>query len=347
MDVNQHQRFVLQDKSFASLIKRDITRIAESYGFSQSDVGKINIIVSELISNLLKHTTQGGELLVKSVAGVGLEIICLDNGPGIHDIVRMMRDGTSTAGTAGEGLGAIQRQSDEFDIYSQPGLGTVILSRVFRSQSKRKLEVRQANSRFDVASVMVPKPNEQLCGDGFAIFAQGNDCYLIALDGLGHGANAHEASSQAAASFLTNYTLDPATNIRLIHNDIRKTRGAVGSIAHISASKKTVSYCGVGNIAGRVFSLDDGTISNTNSRSIIAYNGIIGHNIPATFHTHQTLWNKHSLLVLHSDGIKTRWDLSKYPSLHRHDVSIIAAVIYKDNSRHSDDSLVVVVRPKA
>jgi len=53
------------------------------------------------------------------------------------------------------------------------------------------------------------------------------------------------------------------------------------------------------------------------------------------------------LLVLHSDGIKTRWDLSKYPSLHRHDVSIIAAVIYKDNSRHSDDSLVVVVRPKA
>jgi len=175
---------------------------------------------------------------------------------------------------------------------------------------------------------------------------EGNDCYLIALDGLGHGANANEASTLAANAFLSNYNIDPAANLRLLHEAIRRSRGAVGTIVHISASKKKISYCGIGNISGKIYTLDGTAISSISSRNIIAYNGIIGHNIPTSFSTQQSDWNSSSLLVLHSDGIRTRWDISKYPNLQRSDPSVIAAVIYKEHTRYTDDSMVAIVRPK-
>ncbi|WP_114779465.1 ATP-binding protein [Botryobacter ruber] len=343
MDGKQHQRFLLTDKSFANIIKRDITRLAESEGFSPADVGKINIIVSEMVSNLLKHTPQGGELLVKPIENHGLEIICLDSGPGMSDPVRMLQDGTSSVGTAGEGLGAIKRQSNEFDLFSCPGCGTVILSRVYKAQK----EASPARSRFQVSSLMVPKPNEQICGDGFGLVEKGNDCYLIVLDGLGHGVNAHDASRQAVELFEKRFYNDPVLSLRQIHEAIRRTRGAVGTIVHLSASRKKAVYCGVGNIAGRIFMLDGAFISNSSSRTVISYNGILGHNIPATFSAQQADWNNASLLILHSDGIKSRWDLSRYPNLHRHDTSVIAAILYRDFSRQTDDILVVVARTVA
>ena len=343
MDGKHHQRFLIPDKSFANLVKRDITRLAEGHGFSPVEVGKINIIVSEMVSNLLKHTPQGGELLVRTIGKYGLEILCIDSGPGMNEPIRMMQDGTSSAGTAGEGLGAIKRQSNEFDLHSSPGSGTVILSRVFKS----KKEEAQPKSRFKISTLVVPKPNEQFCGDGFGVVEQGNDCFLIALDGLGHGVNAHEASQQAAELFIKNFNTDPGLNLRQIHEAIRRTRGAVGTIAHINAARKKLVFCGIGNIAGRIFTIDSAFISNTSSRNIISYNGILGHNIPATFSSQQVDWSNSSLLILHSDGIKSRWDLSKYPNLHRHDTSVIAAVLYRDFSRQTDDTLVVVARTTA
>lgn len=343
MDVKHHQRFLLADRSFANIVKRDITRIAESYGFSPSEVGRINIVVSEMASNLLKHSPQGGELLVKYTTANALEIICFDSGPGMKDPQRMMQDGSSTAGTAGEGLGAIVRQSHTFDMYTQPGCGTILLTRFYKGQTEAP---RQTNT-FQIGTIIVPKPNEQFCGDGFAATVHGKHCYLIALDGLGHGAAANDASTEAVAAFLQQHTTDAALNLRHIHASIRKTRGAVGTIVHIDAAQKRISYCGVGNIAGRLYQIDGPAIVNSLSKNIMAYNGILGHNIPATLNTQTIEWNNSKLLILHSDGIKSRWDLSKYTNLHRHDASIIAAVVYRDFKRDTDDSLVVVVRSKS
>jgi anti-sigma regulatory factor (Ser/Thr protein kinase) len=345
MDVNHHQRFALPERSFANILKRDIARLAESLGFSATEVGKINIIVSEMVSNLLKHAPQGGELLVKSIGekACALEIICLDNGPGMNDPLRMLQDGVSTKGTAGEGLGAIKRQSDEFDIYSLPGSGTIILSRVHKA-SAQELHTT-VKKRFEAGVVMVPKANEQLCGDNYTIIDQGSNLYLIALDGLGHGAQANEASRQAARTFRESYASDLAASLRLIHSSIKRTRGAVGSIAHINVANHKIGYCGVGNIAGRIFYAEGGKPAAV-SRNIISYNGILGHNIPNTLNTQFSDWNNSSTLILHSDGLRSRWDLSKYPGLFSHDPTIIASVLYKDFNRQTDDILIMVVRSK-
>jgi len=345
MDVNQHLQFLVPDKSYSNIAKRDITRLVESYGFSPGDVGKVNIVVSELVTNLAKYASEGGELLVKPIGSpvTGVEILCLDNGPGMADPARMQEDGFSTYGSAGEGLGAIKRQSDEYDLYSQPGIGTAVLSRIYKSG--RKKDLAASSPRFEIGHVMVAKANEAFCGDGFAFMQRGTDIYILAADGLGHGAHAHEASDQAAKLFLASPATAPAEALRHIHGNIKRTRGAVGLVANISGSTHRISYCGVGNIAGKLFTID-GSIAGSSYKNIISYNGILGHNIPATLSNQHLDWERNRVLVLHSDGLRSRWDLAKFPNLIRHHASTIAAVLYKTNSRQTDDSLVLVCKGK-
>lgn len=342
MDVNQHYRFTIPERSYASLTKKDITRLAESFALSEAAVGRVNIIVSEMLTNLEKHTTNGGELLVKAIGKPirGIEIICMDNGPGMTDPDRMLEDGVSTYGSSGQGLGAIKRQADVFDMYSKPQIGTVILAQVFKSS-----KYIQADPVFDIGNVMVPKPKEVDCGDGFAVINHDQGAYLLALDGLGHGTNAQEASQLAVKTFCDSPTPDPVRALRDIHVSIRRTRGAVGFAASLDSRLNRLTYCGIGNIAGKLFSTDysQGTLQYKN---IISYNGILGHNVPGSFNNQTLEWNRNKLLVVHSDGLKARWDLNRYPNLHKHLSTTIAAVLYKDHSRQTDDTLVLVCKAK-
>ncbi|MGV3587048.1 MAG: ATP-binding protein [Adhaeribacter sp.] len=340
MDFKAHTRFSLTDRTFQNIIKRDIAKVAESAGFSETEVGRINIIISEMASNLLKHGTIAGELLIKPFGrhNIGFEIICLDQGPGMSEPLRMQEDGVSTAGTAGEGLGAIKRQSDEFDLYSAKGVGTVILARVYKKGHKPK---PRAPKKFDVSVVMVPKAGEKHCGDGWALYEAVDYCSLLVADGLGHGEHAEVASQGAVQTFLQNTNLSPADMIRNVHAAIKKTRGAVANVTSINVKNQELTYCGVGNIAGRVFTGAEG------SKSVISYNGILGHNIPNTLNNHVIPWVGNNLLVLYSDGLKSKWDFSRYKDLLRHDTSIIAAVLYKDFNRGTDDTLVLVARTRS
>lgn len=346
MDVNPHQRFSVPDKTYSSMARRDIARLAEGYGFSAPDTGKVNIVVSELVSNLAKHTSGGGELLVRPVGNpvAGIEVLCLDSGPGMADPARMQQDGFSTYGSAGEGLGAIKRQSDEFDLFSQPGVGTVVLCRIYKSG--RRKEQPEERGPYEVGCVMVPKPGESACGDGFAVVQRSSDLYMLALDGLGHGTSARVAAAKAAEIFIASPATAPAQALRSIHAGIRQTRGAVGLAASISGGAQTISYCGVGNIGGRIFTPGTG-LAGAGYSGIVSYNGILGHNMPNTLNTRQLDWGRGNILVLHSDGLKSRWDMAKFPHLNRHRAATIAAVLYKTNSRQTDDTLVVVCKGKA
>ncbi|WP_439881977.1 SpoIIE family protein phosphatase [Pontibacter sp. MBLB2868] len=343
MDANHHLRFIIPDRSFISITKRDITKLAEGWGFTETEVGKINIAVSELVTNLVKFSPQGGELLLRPI-GLPvhtLEILSLDKGPGMSDPLRMQEDGVSTFGSSGEGLGAIKRQSSLFDLYSFPGFGTVALVHVTKSKPASK--IIPPPPRLEIGYVMVPKPKETVCGDGFDISTNNNRTDIMVLDGLGHGLNANDASNQAIKAFREHLPLDPANRLRAIHNSIKRTRGAVGFTATISNG--TIAYCGVGNISGKLYATES-AIPGMQYKNIISYNGILGHNIPTTLNNQQLDWVRNKTIVLHSDGLKSRWDLSKYPNLLRHHPTIIAAVLYLEHCRHTDDTLVVVCKAK-
>jgi len=331
--MGNHLCFTVADRSYFALLKKDVRTIAIEAGFNETKVGEIDIIVAELVSNLIKHG-DGGQLLVKKIIEDdtdGIELIAIDNGSGITDLNKMMTDGVSTTNTLGHGLGAIKRLSDHFQVYTQKNWGTIMLCRVFKTTlpfKKKAMEVR---------TVIVPKPGETQCGDGFHCRITKDGPRFFLGDGLGHGQQAAIAVDAAIEAFTICSETTPAETIKDIHLQVKKTRGLVGAIAHFTSKLKEWKVCGVGNIAVRF-------INGIDQKNLMSYNGIIGYNIPNSLKDHVTSSSEVQLLILCSDGIRTKWDLWKYPGLFKYDLSIVAAVLFKDFGRNTDDMSVVIIR---
>ena len=122
-------------------------------------------------------------------------MLALDRGNGMADVSRCMDDGYSTAGSPGNGLGAIARLADDVRIYSRPGLGCAIMVRF----------LQRARARFiptSVGAAVAPYPGEQVCGDNWAFSDTAQGRTLLVADGAGHGVEAARAADLAVRTFL-------------------------------------------------------------------------------------------------------------------------------------------------
>lgn len=109
-------------------VRQRVRALAVESGFSLVDQTKIVTAASELARNSVVHGRGGTvelELLVEG-ARRGVRLTFTDHGPGIADIEQAMRDGFTTGGGLGLGLGGAKRLSNEFEIRSRPGEGTVV-----------------------------------------------------------------------------------------------------------------------------------------------------------------------------------------------------------------------------
>ncbi|MGN7205412.1 serine/threonine protein kinase [Pedobacter sp. SAFR-022] len=328
-----YTRYEASDRSYYALLRKGIHKQAVQADFSEIKIAHLDLIVAEITSNLDKYTN-GGEVLC-AVQGLGndqyMEIIALDSGPGFNDLALMMGDGISSGSTLGHGLGSIKRMSDFFSIYSLKGWGTILVSRLY------KTDARTENRRIVVRGIVVPKPPEKVSGDGFTYKFSERYFKLMLMDGLGHGPEANKAVEEAFSAFKLCPLHDPADIVRYMHPPLKKTRGGVGTVLVYDGQKDVYSILGVGNIASKI-------VGNTECKNIMPYNGIIGHNIPNTMTSHEIPAKDYKFIVMCSDGIKTRWDITKYPHIQRYDPIIIAAAIYKDFARHTDDMSVVIIK---
>ncbi len=102
--------------------------LASEVPFSASDLTVIAAAISELARNIYSYAGQGEiELrLVERNGRRGIQVVARDEGPGIHDISLALEDGYSTAGRLGLGLPGVRRLFDEFELKSQPGVGTEV-----------------------------------------------------------------------------------------------------------------------------------------------------------------------------------------------------------------------------
>jgi Anti-sigma regulatory factor (Ser/Thr protein kinase) len=335
MGNNVHVLFKANDRSYFAILKKEIHAIALKANFNERKIGEIDIIVAEMASNLVKHAG-GGHLLVKRLEEQGMEgieIISIDNGPGMTDVGRMMTDGTSTKNTLGLGLGAIKRLSDVFETYSQKNWGTVILVRKF----KEELPAFAKHSKAELGAIVVPKPGEVCCGDGFFSVTTKNHLKLFLGDGLGHGPEAAKAVEAAGSAFAECPDTYPPDILRYINAAVRKTRGLVGTVAVFDIKLKKWAICGIGNIATRIN-------GPTLSKNYMAYNGIIGLNVPRTLNAQEIEHEKGQVLVMYSDGLKSRWETTRFTGILRCDLSLLAAALYKEYTRHNDDASVAVCK---
>jgi len=333
MDNNSFTSYAISDRSFVAYAKREIHLWAGKCRFTASQLGEIDIIVSELCSNLVKHAS-GGELLVRITPNTPdidlFEILCIDRGKGFDDASKMMRDGFSTTQTLGHGLGSLARLSDSFQIFSKSGSGTILYA------TKYSAPVVQVGRRqFDIKAVCVPKQTESVCGDGYEVKMQPGLLQILFGDGLGHGQPAYEVINEAREIFRSTNEPNPAEMLRSLHAGLRKSRGAVCTVATLNLKSNEWSICGVGNIMTRLY--DGITYKN-----YMSYNGVVGLNVPKVLMNSTPAAEKNQRLIMCSDGIRSGWDLSRYPGIFRYDNAIIAACIKRDFSRETDDTSVLL-----
>lgn len=332
MDNATFTSYPIEERSYVSFIKREIHNTIKNH-FTETKTAEINIIVAELTSNIIKHASKG-ELLFKfqkTETNSIFEIICIDQGPGIKDVTHAMQDGVSTTHTLGQGLGAAERLSTLFQLYSQPGWGTVAYSKVTAKPAE------EFDRRFITRALLVCKPGETLCGDGFGMRSDEERSYFFLGDGLGHGPHAHDASKKGTAYFLQTADKDPIDILKGMHQEIKKTRGLVGTVAVLNHKIHQWRIFGIGNISTRIN-------QGIHVKNYTPYNGIVGLNMPNTTTASEIEQEKYQYLIMCSDGIKTKWDMSKYPYILKHDPIILAAAIYKDHARQTDDMSVLVVK---
>jgi len=335
MDNSSYVSYKIEDRSYLSFVKREIHNLLVQAGFSTTRVGEVDIIVSELTSNLIKHAGQG-ELLYRLGRDEEntevFEIYCLDNGVGTDDIQRMMRDGVSTTNTLGNGLGAIQRLSNFFQVYSMSGMGTVVVSKNYATPPRLS---QKSVHGLDIKALQVNYPGEQVCGDGYEVVRTDQETRIFVGDGLGHGPHAHTAVQEAIAAFRLCTSPSAVEVLRFIHQQVKKTRGLVASVAILNHETKKWSICGIGNISTRLH-------QGLQYKNYMSHNGIVGMNIPNTMHDFTAEANHFQTIVMCSDGIRTRWELSKYNGLLKYDAGIIASVLFKEHARRNDDMTVLV-----
>lgn len=104
--------------------------IAKNLGFGTVDQARITTAISELARNIYLYAEEGRICfeVVESLEQKGIRVTAADNGPGIKDLSLVMEDGFSTSGGLGAGLPGVRRLMDEFDIESEFGKGTRIVT---------------------------------------------------------------------------------------------------------------------------------------------------------------------------------------------------------------------------
>jgi anti-sigma regulatory factor (Ser/Thr protein kinase) len=328
MEVAFTEHVPITDVSSVGEARRRGLLMAERLGFDAVRSGEFGLLITEVSRNVLIHGGGGQAIIVGTRNGHGpvARILALDNGPGIADVPKAMGDGYSTAGTMGGGMGAMKRIATSLEVFTSRA-GTIVLVELGSPAKQHALQV---------AGMAIPYPGERLCGDGFAYQQTPDRTAILLVDGLGHGSLAAEAAEEAIAIFGKRAEHPPAEILSYVHEGLRKTRGAVAAVAEIFPGRKTLNYAGVGNTSASV-------LSQQSSRSLVSHSGTLGL-ATAKIQEFKMDWPDDGILIMHSDGLLTRWDLSTYSGLLARHPAVIGAALLRDFRRQRDDASVVVVK---
>ena len=111
-----------------------VRRLTAQMGFDENQQFLIATAASEASTNIIRYAGKARVTLrtVRKEGREGIEIVARDEGPGIESTEEAMKEGFSRGKGLGLGLSSIKRIMDEFDIQSEPGVGTRIVTRKWR-----------------------------------------------------------------------------------------------------------------------------------------------------------------------------------------------------------------------
>jgi anti-sigma regulatory factor (Ser/Thr protein kinase) len=325
--------FRVEEVTSAGTARRAAAEAGRRLGFSETRLGELSIAATELATNLARHAADG-RLLVRYLRrdGVGgVLLVAVDSGPGMVDLDASGRDGHSTSGTLGIGLGAVRRLASRSDGHSLPGRGTVIAAEFWPGAPPPE-------AGLDIDGVVRPITGEKVAGDAFAVRHTATGALLLVSDGLGHGPLAAAASAAAVAAFHGAPDGSPTAVVEYLHRRMGHTRGAAVAVAAVDRAAGVVRYAGLGNIAGAVVRPGD-------RRPMVSLPGIAGHQRRAVREFEYPL-PPDAAVVMHTDGLADRWRIEDYPGLLGRRAVVVAATLLRDAGVRRDDAGVLVATPR-
>jgi anti-sigma regulatory factor (Ser/Thr protein kinase) len=320
----------VEDPSAASACRSAAQALASRLEFPATRADQLALAVTEAASNLHKHASQGSMLLriARDGGRPGIELVTIDTGPGLRDAGAALRDGHSTSGTLGIGLGTIDRLADFYDLYSVPGHGTALVARFWP-------EARPGGGAPRYAGLVRPITGETESGDVFGAAEADGAVTGVLCDGLGHGPLAASAALEAVAAVLENPAAEPAALVERAHRRLAHTRG--GAIGVVQVAGPEVKFAGLGNIAATI-------LAGGARKGMLSVPGIAGHQA-RTIRQFDYTAPPGAAIILHSDGISARWDPAALPGLNARDPLVIAATLLAQAGSHRDDAGLLVIKP--
>ncbi|MCA9624220.1 MAG: SpoIIE family protein phosphatase [Myxococcales bacterium] len=323
------RRIAVFGRSDAREVSRYASELGRREGLSEARCAELELVALELATNLYRHAEDGAVLLRRTrPERRGVELLGMDRGPGTQ-VARAMRDGFSTKGSAGLGLGTIRRLSDAFAMRSAPN-GTVAVVRFHLHPE------RTPSFRLGVAEM--PFPGEQLSGDGWAVRARGGRWRVALVDGLGHGPQAHLATKTLLETLRECDDLGIEDVVARWHDAAQSTRGAGALLADFGANR--VSVVSVGNIGCRIHAGDGQT------KGLAAIPGTLGAGPMPRLVVTSEPFPPESTLILHTDGIRARWRADDLGDPSGGLPSLTAATLLRDHRRERDDATCLVVEQR-
>ncbi len=327
MEVNATEAFDLEHDADVGAARRRFVTLAATSGLDESRVSDAALIASELASNVVKHARHGGLLLgcIGEGDARGVSIVAWDRGRGM-DLDACMRDGMSTSGTAGNGLGAVKRLATRFDAFTRGG---VVLAAYVLPKGTPK-------PALDVAGVAVPYPGLHISGDAWSHRAHGDVSTVIVCDGLGHGDGAAAASQTVVGAFAAQPEAPLATILERANLAAKATRGAAATIVRVDRAARAVTVAGVGNVSA--------WIVHDTVKPLVTQHGTLGQTTPSSIREERYPFPSGAILVMASDGLKSRLPFEDNRDLLSRSSLTIATALWRDHTRGRDDATAVVLR---
>lgn len=350
MEVKRSHILSLQidNESDVGVCRRKSVSLASEMGFSDVKTGEVAIIVTEMVTNVLKHGGGKGKIIIcqieNEIPHKAIEIWCCDGGKGIPNFTEALHDGYSAANTLGLGLGSIRRFSDELEINpkSESNFTDFYFNEIpnFTNciRSRKWLPNKQwmgTNKYLEVGAASRCKPGEELNGDAYVVTnVNSNHTVAAVIDGLGHGKEAHLASHLAKEQIIQKAELPLDVLMNHIHQSIRGTRGTTIGLVSINTEQHKLYFTGIGNIESMLFTKEG-------KKNLLSFGGIMGHNMrtPRVF---EFDFKPGDSVCMYSDGITSRWktedlDWNLTPQKN-------AEIILNQFSRSNDDATVLIIR---
>src|SRR5262245_15372547 len=324
----------IYDEASVSAARQLVREVGQRFNLGKDLVENAALLASELTHNQLFHAKQG-YFAVKAVerqGAKGIEVIAADLGPGIEKPGLAIKGKWSTSGdTLGAGLAAVFRIADEVEIDNRISEGVCIVA--------RKFATRTAAPCCEAAIMGRPYPGEVISGDDGG-FLQTDVNFLAGVaDGLGHGPEAREASKRAIEALSQKRDSGLDEILMDLNQELNGTRGCAMGVMRFSRKDRILECASLGDVQAHVYNLKDSHFF-TPTPFVLG----TGQLKKPRVRIEQMAVEPGSVLVMFTDGLKSKTTLKGNLEVLRRPAVAIAEHLLEHYARPDDDALVLAAR---